>query len=78
MLTYCVLKAFDVSYSYAAIFRKSGSNLDKKSMRDHFDNLYLDINLKRSSQTKYYYIIFMLRRMLFAAIPIVLYMYVLP
>ena len=60
----------------AIILEKKRQTLDDKEVRKKIGNLYQDVKLQgRGRETLWYYPIFMLRRIMFVAIPTFLYNY---
>jgi hypothetical protein len=60
---------------YIVVLTIYGDKLLNKSVRNRCQNMYLDIHTFKSSSAKYYLPISMIRRILFVAIPALLYMY---
>lgn len=52
---------------------RNRADLDKPEVRARISNLYSDIHLTRNQQTVWYYPVFMLRRVIFVAIPTFVY-----
>ena len=55
------------------ILNRNRKTLDTQETRDKYQNLYNDVHLTRSTFTIYYWPVFMIRKLIFVIIPVLLH-----